>query len=224
VDVACGDAHSIARTNDGSLYLFGGNGNGELGASPIEIGDQKNKPRRLRIEPQGTATSASTIRNNNNNNNNNKSHSSLVSLAQMSSSVRFVDAACGGNFSVALAENGLVSVWGMARDGQLGKGDFVASYVPVLLPSFLSMPIVSVACGRSHTLFATISGDVFATGSNVFGQLGISIDHRGCYRPVNVPTLQGSQVGMTHSLTHSLTYSLTHSLTHLLTRTYCGMV
>jgi len=64
------------------------------------------------------------------------------------------------------------------------------------VPTLLSLPVVSVACGRAHSLFATISGDIYATGANTFGQLGVPGAKHTVYRPVQVPALQGSQIGM----------------------------
>lgn len=33
--------------------------------------------------------------------------------------------------------------------------------------------IIDVACGTNHTLLVTYHGDVYATGSNIGGQLGL---------------------------------------------------
>ena len=73
---------------------------------------------------------------------------------------------------------------------QLGLGtstDMVFS--PTLVESLTGVPLAGVACGGNHTLVVTVSGAVFAFGSNNHGQLGLGdlTDRRW---PTQVATLR----------------------------------
>lgn len=48
----------------------------------------------------------------------------------------------------------------------------VAPLAPQLLSMPSTSPVVQVACGLHHTVVLTLSGEVYAFGSNQFGQLG----------------------------------------------------
>jgi len=56
--------------------------------------------------------------------------------------------------------------------GQLGIGsDRLVQHA--FAPLDLRLPVVSTSCGRAHTIFATLYGEVYACGSNTSGQLGL---------------------------------------------------
>ena len=71
---------------------------------------------------------------------------------------------------------------GRGDHGQLGNGstDVIDNPTPLSdttafpnVPDALrSAPLVHAACGRSHTLLVTRDGELYASGSNTFGQLG----------------------------------------------------
>jgi alpha-tubulin suppressor-like RCC1 family protein len=75
--------------------------------------------------------------------------------------------------------------WGRNESGQLGLG-YSSPCVP--LPTLLTLPdgnahIVSAGVGKYHTLLVTQDGNVFASGGNKCGQLGVNNEKlEGCDR------------------------------------------
>ena len=61
---------------------------------------------------------------------------------------------------------------GENADGELGLGHFDDSHVPTLIPD-LPSNIVQFNCGAFHSLFLDAEGNVFSTGLNQVGQLGL---------------------------------------------------
>jgi len=75
-------------------------------------------------------------------------------------------------FCFAIADNGYVYAWGRNEAGQLGLGGTKDQFVPKVVSDLTGYEIVEVATGKSHALFLTSCGKVFASGSNEQGQCG----------------------------------------------------
>jgi len=82
--------------------------------------------------------------------------------------------AAGGDFSLALAQDGTLWAWGNNAAGQLGLGN--RQDTPVLLPQRLpqsaGMDIRAIAAGTAFALALDARGMVYAWGENNQGQLG----------------------------------------------------
>ncbi|TWW77365.1 putative E3 ubiquitin-protein ligase HERC3 [Takifugu flavidus] len=81
----------------------------------------------------------------------------------------------------------------------------MCSQVPIPLP----VPVIQVACGKSHSVALTKGGDVLSWGSNSFGQLGLGKGIQSQPRPALIYHLTGvavSQVsaGATHTMVLTL--------------------
>ncbi|XP_065335616.1 RCC1 and BTB domain-containing protein 1-like [Cloeon dipterum] len=78
-------------------------------------------------------------------------------------------------FSVfAICSSGTLFAWGKNERGELGLGTKEYTMVPTKVEGDLEgKRVVQVACGKSHTLVLTSDGEVFAFGSNDYGQLGL---------------------------------------------------
>ena len=91
---------------------------------------------------------------------------------------RFVRAAVGENFVVAVEAEGALYTWGANGDGQLGLGkdsvafDRCATPMQVLLDTESSRSAVDVACGARHALALASDGEVFSWGRGGCGRLG----------------------------------------------------
>ncbi|KAK3258447.1 hypothetical protein CYMTET_32507, partial [Cymbomonas tetramitiformis] len=99
--------------------------------------------------------------------------------------------ACGHRHSLALTKgHGCVLAWGSARHGVLGHGDLtglphedqddsaVFQPTPSIVPGTDKYEVLQVACGYSHNLVVTRTGDVLAWGSAKYGVLGL-VDRAG---------------------------------------------
>lgn len=145
VQIAAGEEASLALTSTGQLYAFGGNRYGELG-------------RTANVEtPIPNPTPAP------------------VALPASAGPVTAV--AAGGFHSLVLTASGVIYAFGRNTDGQLGNalgvGGEQANATPaaVALPG-TSAPAIGLAAGSAHSLAITASGDLYAFGSNLDGQLG----------------------------------------------------
>jgi alpha-tubulin suppressor-like RCC1 family protein len=82
--------------------------------------------------------------------------------------------ALGDNFMIALTRAGEVFSFGSNSAGQLGLGHLnnaaTQTLVPVPVP--MTVSIKSIAVGATHVLALSHEGDVYAWGSNQYGQLG----------------------------------------------------
>ncbi len=76
----------------------------------------------------------------------------------------------GGSHTIALKNDGTVWAWGSNECGQLGDGTTTNSLVPVMVESLTG--IVAVTGGAYHTAALKSDGTVWAWGSNRMGQLG----------------------------------------------------
>lgn len=92
--------------------------------------------------------------------------------------------AAGSAHSLALKSDGTVWAWGANGAGQLGLGasDANAHATPVQVPGLVD--IVAVAAGANHSLALSITGAVYAWGSNSDSQTGGPCGTPG----VNVPS------------------------------------
>jgi alpha-tubulin suppressor-like RCC1 family protein len=65
----------------------------------------------------------------------------------------------------------------------------------VKFPNLFGIPIKKVAIGTDHSVFLTFDGQLFACGSNDYGQLGVDTGTEShAYDPVLVSTLSGRQL------------------------------
>merc|ERR1712004_282555 len=186
-DIAPGGRHTLVLAGGGELYSCGSNDFGQLGREGSQT----------RLE--------------------------LVSgLGQY----KVVSATCGANHSLAVDQWGSLFSWGSDESGQLGHNQGCATLrVPRLVRSLgtvkvvavaaglyhsaaltAGVPLAGVACGGNHTLVVTVSGAVFAFGSNNHGQLGLGdlTDRRW---PTQVSTLRNLRIaagGLVAGLEHSV--------------------
>lgn len=81
-----------------------------------------------------------------------------------------------GEAGVGRCVCGQVYMWGANDFGQLGQGNTVGSFKPLLVTelSTLGIHIIQVALGAHHVLALSSKGNVYAWGYNSNGQLGTS--------------------------------------------------
>ncbi|CAN9511578.1 unnamed protein product [Ophioblennius macclurei] len=121
---------------------------------------------------------------------------------------KVVAIACGQDHSLALGASGQVFSWGAGQEGQRGLLPHALAACglrPSLVPIPITMQIVQVACGDSHSLVLTKGGDVLSWGLNSHGQLGLGKEVLLQYEPELICSLTGVAVtqiaaGGSHSL------------------------
>ena len=99
--------------------------------------------------------------------------------------------AAGDVHSLAITKHGTLWGWGHAHHGQLGLGAEVLQIGMVLTPQRLpSLPaIAGAAAGRMHTVAVDHTGQVWGTGQNRLGQLGLGDrTPRACFARIEQPT------------------------------------
>ncbi len=94
----------------------------------------------------------------------------------------------GSGHTVALRQDGTVWAWGRNDYGQLGDGTDTQRLSPVNVPGLSG--VTSLAAGLVHTVALRQDGTVWAWGHNGFGQLGDGTTTRRT-SPAQVPGLSG---------------------------------
>jgi len=87
-----------------------------------------------------------------------------------------IDAAHMNSFSFALFDNGNLYTWGKNDSGQLGLGDLITRYSPVLASGSVQRVFSNVGVGYHHTntrlFIEKTDNKIYAAGDNGYGQLG----------------------------------------------------
>jgi alpha-tubulin suppressor-like RCC1 family protein len=143
IQAAGGEFFSLAVTSTGQLYAFGSNFSGELGTKTNYRTDAPNPTPALVTLPGATGP--------------------------------VTEVAAGGRHSLALTSTGQLYAFGSDIEGQLGMppSGLLSDPTPTLvsLPGATG-PVSAIAAGAYFSLAATSSGQLYAFGENVYGQLG----------------------------------------------------
>jgi alpha-tubulin suppressor-like RCC1 family protein len=139
---------SLALTATGQLYAFGENDDGQLG----------NETNNLEYAPNPTPTP--------------------VTLPGASGPVTQV-AGGGGGFSLVVTSSGQLYAFGNNEDGQLGNetNNGIDAYEANPTPALVTLPgevgpVTQAAAGGAFSLVVTESGQLYAFGENINGELG----------------------------------------------------
>lgn len=81
-----------------------------------------------------------------------------------------VSASGGGNFSLALRQDGTVWAWGDNSYGQLGDGSKTARATPAMVNGLSN--VLSIQAGNLHGVALKSDGTVWSWGHNAYGELG----------------------------------------------------
>lgn len=171
--IAAGQYHTLGIGNDGNLYSWGYNGNGQLG---IGSNIDQSVPQKVAF-PNGVTS--------------------------------WTAVAAGAFYSLAIGNDGNLYAWGSNVYGQLGIGSTIDQSTPqkVVLPNGVT-DWISIAAGGLHSLAIDNSGSLYTWGHNGFGQLGIGTISEDSV-PVKVPLPNGvaSWVTIAAGAFHSLAIS-----------------
>ncbi|XP_050097648.1 probable E3 ubiquitin-protein ligase HERC4 isoform X1 [Anopheles aquasalis] len=158
---ACGASHTLLLTNDGKMYSCGNNDHGQLGHDVESLPNKRPRMSRFKL---------------------------LTALENYI----ITQACCGTAHSLALTNWGQVYSWGSNAVGQLGQEtDTTRQIVPRLIRSIAAKQVVQIAAGHYHCLALTNSGELYAWGSNAYGQLGLGMTNEKVSTPTLVQSLAG---------------------------------
>jgi len=196
--LAAGGDQSFALAENGDLYAWGGNENGELG---IEEEEEISEPKLLHLGFQVSFVACGYY------------HSAIVSMKgklftagsneysqlgrtednrlfkevpNVSEAVTCVS--CGAGHTVFVTKSGKVFAIGDHTNGQLGLGNKSQAdpvSVPKQIETFSKHFISQLSCGESHTTFLTDKGSLYICGDNHHDKLGLS-ESANQFKPVKV--------------------------------------
>ena len=186
--LAPGGRHSLVLASTGELYSCGSNDFGQLGREGSQtrlelvaglaqyrvVAAACGANHSLAVDQWGSLFSWGSDESGQLGHNQGSTTLRLPRLVKSLGTAKVAAVSAGLYHSAALTAGGQLYTWGANSKGQLGLGstsDMVFS--PTLVHSLAGVPLAGVACGGNHTLVVTVSGAVFAFGSNNHGQLGL---------------------------------------------------
>ncbi|XP_044945387.1 X-linked retinitis pigmentosa GTPase regulator isoform X2 [Mustela putorius furo] len=90
---------------------------------------------------------------------------------------KVVQVACGGGHTVVLTERA-VYTFGLGQFGQLGLGTFLfETSVPKVIEHITDQKISSISCGENHTALITDLGLMYTFGDGRHGKLGLGLEN-----------------------------------------------
>lgn len=205
-EVACGRYHTIARTQCGLVFTWGGGKNGRLGHGDEKIRAQPTWVERLKDERAMSVTAGY--------------HNNLVltqrgevwswgwgahgqlgvgdtkdrdvpTVIEELSRERVATLSCGDRHSFAVTDDGKVFGWGSNEFGQLGYGKKRDTILrPTVIEGLQGLKIVGISSGDRHSAAVTNTGAVYTWGCGSDGQCG-----HGVFSDVVRPKLVERLVG-----------------------------
>jgi len=193
VAIAAGSSHSLALDGSGVVMAWGSNNSGQLGdgtatdrTSPVQVTGLSGMKLIAAGEDFSMAADDVSVWAWGSNLNGklgdgteiDRSTPVQIALPGFKMPARAI--AAGGQFAMALDDDGFVFTWGINEVGQLGSGSLTPGYRPdpakvVQFPA-AGRKVVEIAAGKAsgveHCLARLDDGTVWAWGYNISGQLG----------------------------------------------------
>jgi hypothetical protein len=181
VEIACGRDFSLAVTEDGSLFTWGENGDGQLGYE----GNTQYTPRLVDTLPNVEKVSAGRDHvfartkdgkyfswGYNMQSQLGLNHRKSLSVPEpFPLSEKFTEIICGGFHTIGITKKGRMWGWGSNEHGRLGTGIHEYSLPPGKIPGLL---VQKVVCGLSSSHALSVDGKLYSWGDNSYSQLGTS--------------------------------------------------
>lgn len=187
IGLSAGDNFTIALLSDGTVWGWGDNSRGQLGADPAII-MCTNSPIEIEVDPTNIVsnivagpmhcialTTAGEVWTWGDNRlgqlgNNTSSFSSSSAQLMLPGSLLAVDLAAGREHCGVSLEDGTIAIWGSNESGQLGVGDNIPVESPTVLADLAD--VIDVKFGDFFSIALCETGEVYIWGANWAGQLG----------------------------------------------------
>lgn len=189
--VSCGGDHTAAIKTDGSLWMWGSNGAGQLGngtktvsSTPVKVLDNVvvvscGQSHTAALKTDGTlwtwgSNGSGQLGNGGGQVDNGFTPTSLIPVKVLDN---VAAVSCGFDHTAALKTDGSVWTWGRNDLGQLGNGGGGNATSPSS-ETIQTVPVkvldgaTAVNCGASHTAVIKTDGSLWIWGGNVYGALG----------------------------------------------------
>ncbi|XP_060729053.1 probable E3 ubiquitin-protein ligase HERC4 [Tachysurus vachellii] len=189
IQVACGNHHFMALTNDGKLFTWGQNSSGQLGLGRDE--SSSPSPQFLKslcgiplaqISAGGDHSFALSLSGavfgwgRNNAGQLGLGHTDDVyspTCVNNLSQKKTISISCGEEHTATLSKGGTVFTFGSGRFGQLGHNSLQDELQPRVVSELWGLSVSQIACGRHHTLaLVKLSNTIYSFGCGEQGQLG----------------------------------------------------
>jgi len=212
--ISAGGSHSLALKNDGTVWAWGNNGQGQLGdgttvhkTEPMQVPGLSNvtsvaagSSHSLALKDNGTVWAWGA---NDSGQLGDGTAAQKNTPAQVPGLSNVTSVAAGSNHSLALKDDGTVWTWGNNDRGQLGDGTAAQKNTPVQV--FGLSDVTAIAAGSSHSLILKDDGRVWAWGNNDHGQLGNSTNASNnipvpTFLPASLTYITAIAAGGNHSL------------------------
>ncbi len=179
--IAAGSRYTVALKLDGTVWAWGSNSTGQLGAettetctfpsisfpcsfTPVQVNELTDvtaitagDAHAVALKSDGTVWEWPW-------------GSSSYGPVQISELTDVIDIAAGGTHSISLKSDGTVWTWGDNSDGQLGDGTRNSSSVPVQVSGLVD--ITAIAGGHWFSIALKSDDTIWGWGDNYSGQLG----------------------------------------------------
>ena len=190
IAVSCGGEHTAILNNDGTVFTFGSNIQGQLGINsiieqhlPMEISGNHTDIIAVSCGELHTAIlkSNGTVltfgRHNEGQLGQGNINNNIRTPIEISGNhTDIIAVSCGGLHTAILKSNGTVFTFGRNSYGKLGLGvRNTDERVPIPIPNHTD--IIAVSCGGKHTAILKSNGTVFTFGKYDEGQLGRIVDN-----------------------------------------------
>ena len=195
--IAAGDRHTVVLKDDGTVWAWGDNSDGQLGdgtttssLTPTSVPGLSGFSAiaagflyTVALKDDGTIWSWGD-----NYNGHVNTFERRTSPTPVSGLSEVAAIAAGQSHTVALKVDGTVWAWGKNTYGQLGAGS-TSRTAPLQIPGLSG--VTAIAAGSDHSVALKNDGTVWAWGSGSYGQLGDGTTTFGRTTPVQVPDMSG---------------------------------
>ncbi len=190
-EVATSGSHTVTLKVDGTVWSYGNNTNGELGNGTTDYSDepvQAEFPEEVKIVQIGAGEKFSIALDSNGNvwtwganDYGQLGYTSVgnVTKPQKVEGLSNITKITAGSYTcLAIDEYKDIYGWGLDSNGELGIGSYTNIVRTPTKAKYIT-DIIDIEAGKNHTIALKSTGEVYVTGLNMYGQLGIARERVG---------------------------------------------